>query len=142
LISCKTLIVAATLILACGQAMAQLPSLKVNITGATPSTGSVEVSLFDSAEQFMVEPHLQESGAVDENGEFRAEFYGLEEGTYAVLVVYDENDNGVLDTGFLGFGGENIGYSNNVRPWLGRPSFEEVRIDVTEPDHQIAIELQ
>jgi uncharacterized protein (DUF2141 family) len=122
-------------------ALAELPSIKVMVSNISPVTGTVEVSLFDSAESFLKEPFLQESGAAEEDGTFETEFVGLTEGEYAVVVVHDANDNGKLDNGFLGFNGESFGYSNNLKPWFGRPGFEKVKITVDLPGTLVEIDL-
>jgi uncharacterized protein (DUF2141 family) len=121
---------------------AELSSLKITVTEATTTTGTIEVTLFDSGESFLKKSFLQQGGKVDENGLFVAEFAGLEEGEYAVVVVHDENDNGAFDSGFLGFGGESLGYSNNVRPFLGRPDFDEVKLSIGPGQTEIEISLQ
>ena len=108
---------------------------------ALPATGTVEVSLFNSEESFMQEVYIQKSGQVSESGEFTAEFAGLEEGEYAVVAVHDENGNQAYDSGFLGFGKEGLGYSNNVRPWFGRPDFEETKFSVKTERTEIEITL-
>jgi len=110
----------------------RMPRLKVTITGLKPSIGTVEVSLFNSEESFMVKPFFQESGVPDENGHLEVRFLNVFEGEYGLVVVHDENANGLYDSGILGFGAEPVAYSNNVRPWLGRPSFEAVKFDVQE----------
>jgi len=101
----------------------------------------VEVSLFDSAESFLKEPYLQRSGKVDGNGEFEAVFAALPAGDYAVVAVHDANDNGKLDTGFLGFGAESYGYSNNVHPWFGRPDFDDTKIRLDEDSVVVEIDM-
>ena len=121
---------------------AELSSLKITVTEATTTTGTIEVTLFDSGESFLKKSFLQQGGKVGENGIFVAEFAGLEEGEYAVVVVHDENDNGAFDSGFLGFGGESLGYSNNVRPFLGRPDFDEVKLSIGPGQTEIEISLQ
>jgi uncharacterized protein (DUF2141 family) len=122
--------------------LAELPSVRVVVSGLSPAAGTVEVSLFDSAETFMIEPSLQQSGTAGEDGSFETEFVSLADGEYAVIVVHDANDNGELDSGFLGFGGESYGYSNNVRPWFGRPDFEDVKIMVDQPGTLVEIDLK
>jgi len=122
-------------------AEAQLAKLTVTVRGLDPATGTVEISLFNSAESFMKEPFLQKSQKVDGKEEVTVEFAGLIDGDYAVVVVHDENDNGVLDTGFLGFGGESYGFSNDASSWLGRPSFEAARFTVGTEDLEIQIDL-
>ena len=123
-------------------ALADLPGVRVVVSGLSPATGTVEVSLFDSAESFMLEPHLQQSGTAGEDGSFETAFVGLPDGEYAVVVVHDANDNGELDSGFLGFGGESYGYSNNVRSWFGRPDFEDAKIMVDQPGTLVEIDLK
>jgi uncharacterized protein (DUF2141 family) len=122
-------------------ALAELPGIKVVVSNISPLTGTVEVSLFDSAESYLKEPYLQQSGVAVEDGTFETEFVGLAEGEYAVVVVHDANDNGKLDNGFLGFNGEGYGYSNNLKPWFGRPGFEKVKITVDLPETLVEIDL-
>lgn len=116
-------------------------NLSVLVSGLKPATGTVEVSLFDSAESFLREPYRQESGAVNPDGQFGTEFVFLAEGEYAIVVVHDANGNGRLDTGFLGFGGERYGYSNNVSAWFGRPDFDEVKFRVEGDGTLVEIDL-
>jgi uncharacterized protein (DUF2141 family) len=111
----------------------EITSLAVSIKNLSPPTGTVEVTLFNSAETFMKEPYRQQSGKSNEKGEFITEFTDLTSGEYAVVVVHDANDNGKLDTGFLGFGGESYRFSNNASSWFGRPDYEDAVI-VTAPE--------
>ena len=122
-------------------AMAQLATLSISVEGVDPVSGTIEVSLFNSEDLFMKEPFLQSVSAVESDETIKVEFAGLLEGDYAVVVVHDENDNGVLDTGFLGFGGESFSFSNDAKPWLGRPSFEEASITIGVEDTAIVINL-
>ena len=122
-------------------ARAELSVVRVLASNLSSVTGTVEVTLFDSAESFLKEPYLQQSGKVGEDGSFEVEFVELPEGEYAVVVVHDENDNGKLDSGFLGFGGENYGYSNNVKPWFGRPDFEDAKFTVGQPETVVEIDF-
>ncbi|MDT8320283.1 MAG: DUF2141 domain-containing protein [Xanthomonadales bacterium] len=121
-------------------AQAQFPSLRVMVIGAQPAAGPLEVTLFDSAESFMREPFRQQSGQVSEAGEFVAFFDDLPLGEYAAVVVHDENDNGRLDSGFLGMGSEPYGFSNGADTWFGWPSFEDAKFTVEAPT-EITIDL-
>lgn len=123
-----------------GIAHAQLARLTVHVQGLEPTTGTLEVSLFNSAETFMQKPMVQQSRPVNGNAELVFEFSGLLEGQYAAVAVHDENENGVLDNGFLGIGGESFGYSNDAGPWLGRPSFEAASFAVDTEDLEIAFQ--
>lgn len=111
-------------------ARADLAKIELTVTGIEPSKGILEVSLFNSAETFMTKPMVQQSRAVADRTEVTFTFSGLVEGDYAIVVVHDKNDNKTLDSGFLGFGGEAYGFSNNVSPWFGWPSFKDATIKV------------
>ncbi len=138
----KTRILLTSMFLFCALPVtAELSSLKVTVVDAATTTGTIEVTLFNSTESFLNDAFLQQDGKVAENGEFVADFAGLEEGEYAVVVVHDENDNGVYDSGFLGFGAEGLGYSNNVRFYLGRPDFEDVKLSIGAGPTEIEISI-
>ena len=53
----------------------------------------------------------------------------LPDDTYAVSVIHDQNDNGKLDTNFLGIPQEGFGFSNNPRIFFGPPSFSSASFD-------------
>lgn len=127
-------------VLLTGSVGAQFPSLTVKVIGVAAPTGSLEVSLFNSPEDFMKEPFRQQSGTLDESSEFVAVFDDLPAGEYAAVVVHDANDNGRLDTGFLGIGSEQYGFSNDVAPWFGWPDFEDAKFSV-EDAAEIVIDL-
>lgn len=116
-------------------------NVTVRVVDADPLTGTLEISLFNSAETFLKQPYLQTSGAVNEDGSHQALFGKVPPGEYAVVVVHDENGNSKLDTGFLGFGGESYAYSNDARPLFGRPSFDEAKFAVGA-DTRITISVE
>jgi len=137
----KYFLIAALSIFIAGNVHAELPGVKLLVTGADPATGTIEASLFNTAESFLVEALLQESGEVSEDGSFEAEFVALNEGEYAIVVVHDANDNGVYDAGLFGFGGEAVGFSNDASSWFGRPSFDDARFVVDQAGQTITINL-
>ncbi|MCH5377909.1 MAG: DUF2141 domain-containing protein, partial [Planctomycetes bacterium] len=108
-------------------------TVTVRVTHPGSLGGTVEVSLFDSPDSFMKKPYLQFSGPVAQDGTFTATFAAVPEGAYAVVVVHDENGNGTLDRGFLGFGGESYAFSNGASPWFGWPDFEDAAFRVDGP---------
>jgi uncharacterized protein (DUF2141 family) len=122
-------------------ALAELPGVRVLASNLSPAAGTAEITLFNSAESFLKEPYFQQSGKVDEDGSFQAEFVDLPDGEYAVVVVHDANDNGKLDRGFLGFGGESYGYSNQAHSWFGRPDFEDAKFTVDQPGTLVEIDF-
>jgi uncharacterized protein (DUF2141 family) len=54
----------------------------------------------------------------------------LDPGQYAIILFHDENGNGKLDTNALGVPSEPYGFSNNVRGFLGPPTFQDAIMQV------------
>lgn len=114
-------------------ALAELPALTVNIVDADPATGTIEISLFNSAASFLKQTYEQRPCKPADDGSCSVTFAALEEGDYAVVVVHDANDNRKLDNGFLGFGAESFAYSNDAsNPLFGRADFEDAKITLSE----------
>jgi uncharacterized protein (DUF2141 family) len=59
-------------------------------------------------------------------------FKDLKKGKYAIRVFHDKNDNGKLDTTFIGIPKERFGFSNNVMGKLGPPNFEDQLFEVVD----------
>ncbi len=113
--------------------------LTVFVEGAEPNTGQIIATLFDSEQSYMKEPTAERTKAVDPNGQATIAFEDLSSGEYAVSVVYDENSNGKLDTGFLGIPKEKIGFSNNAKPRLGPAPYEKASFILTPQTTTITI---
>jgi uncharacterized protein (DUF2141 family) len=58
-----------------------------------------------------------------QNTQARCDFEDIPPGTYALVVIHDENMNGKLDTNLLGIPTEGYGFSNDAKALLGAPSF-------------------
>ena len=99
--------------------------LKVIVTGAKPNTGQLILSVFDSEERYLKEPRLERRLPVSDASETTFLIEDLKPGTYAVSVIYDEDSNGKLNTGFLGIPSELVGMSNNAKGLFGPPSFDK-----------------
>ncbi|MDJ0846741.1 MAG: DUF2141 domain-containing protein [Myxococcota bacterium] len=63
-------------------------------------------------------------------GEARHTFEDLPFGSYAVKVIHDENDNGELDTNFIGVPREAFGFSNDAMGRFGPPDYEAARFEL------------
>jgi len=113
-------------------AAAEVTTLDVTVSGADPATGTIEISVFASAEEFLKDSKFQKQCKPSDEGSCSVNFLMSMPGDYAVVVVHDANDNQKLDTGFLGFGAESFGYSNDAsNPLFGRASFEDAKIAVS-----------
>jgi uncharacterized protein (DUF2141 family) len=63
----------------------------------------------------------------------------LAPGEWAVAVSQDLNNNDKLDKNFLGIPTEPFAFSNNVKPRLAAPRFEECKFTVAGPGQVITI---
>lgn len=106
-------------------------TLKVVVTGVRSSKGSVEALLYSSKEGFPRNPDkatARRRAAIEGRGATLV-FDGVRPGTYAILVAHDENENGKLDTNFLGMPKEGVGLSNNPK-LSGPPAFQDAKFEV------------
>jgi len=66
--------------------------------------------------------------------------FNIPAGSYAVAIFHDENSDGVCNTNFLGIPEEGYGFSNNIKPLLSAPTFDEAKVSVKK-DTEIEIHL-
>ncbi len=112
---------------------ASAADLIVTVSGIPDTRGDVRCAVFRSADGFPMQAAratLLRQPAQTANLEFR--FEGLAPGRYAVAVAHDRNVNGKTDTNFVGIPTEPWGVSNNVRPRMRAPKFEEAIFEVKD----------
>lgn len=116
-------------------------TLTVKVTGMESTNGKVFFALFDRKEDFLKNNKIINAAKVKpENGMATAILTNVKEGEYAVSVFYDENNNGKMDTNFLGIPKEPYGFSNNSKGFMGPPKFENSKFLVSG-DTSISIRI-
>jgi uncharacterized protein (DUF2141 family) len=111
-----------------GFAEPDCPGIHVKILDIRNSTGTVACALFESPAGFPSEfLHSATNVMIIKirKAQARCDFMDIPPGTYAMVVIHDENMNGKLDTNALGIPKEGYGFSNDARKWLGTPSFSD-----------------
>lgn len=108
--------------------------LTVLVEGAKASTGQAIASLFSSADNYLKKPVFKHVMPINDAGEVRFVFDELKAGKYAVSIVYDEDSDGKLNTGFLGIPSELVGFSNNAKGTFGPPSFHKASFTFPDSD--------
>jgi uncharacterized protein (DUF2141 family) len=107
-------------------AQSSSPIIHVKVLNIRNSTGNIACALFESPDGFPTE-YLHNATNVMvikiRAKEARCDFVDIPPGTYALVVVHDENMNGKLDTKWLGIPKEGYGFSNDAKGVLGAPSF-------------------
>lgn len=107
-------------------------TLTVQVSGAKPGVGQAIFSLFNSKKTFLETPLQSLEKPIDENGAAEFRVPGIMPGTYAVAIVYDEDNSGDLNTGLFGIPTEKVGVSNNHTPRFGPPSYRKSSFEMTE----------
>lgn len=75
------------------------------------------------------------------SGAIQHRFEDLPPGQYAVHVIHDRNDNGRLDTNFVGMPKEDFGYSLNPTP-MRRAHFDEAKFELPAEGRALQIVMQ
>jgi uncharacterized protein (DUF2141 family) len=137
-LSCISLIAAGSLLFG---PSAQAAELTVTVTDIRSDKGHllVSVSNTDAAWDNKEKPVAGNKIAV--SGKEAVLRFNLPAGSYAVQVLHDENDNGTLDSNFMGIPTEGYGFSNNPRV-LRKAYFSEAKFDVADDAKSIVINLR
>jgi uncharacterized protein (DUF2141 family) len=104
------------------------PGIHVTILNIRNSTGTVDCALFDTPKGFPVDvlrSAMRLMAMKIPTGEARCDFEDIPPGTYALVVLHDENMNGKLDTNWLTLPKEGYGFSNDAKAMLRAPSFSD-----------------
>jgi len=119
--------------------------LKINVAAPGNSHGDIAYLVFASPAGFPNDAsRALKSGFVPmppAGSEVSIDAGELPAGRYAVSVYQDVNGNGRLDMGLLGFPKEPVGASNNPRPHMGPPRFQECAFTMSRSNRSISISL-
>lgn len=102
--------------------------LTIDVSGVRSTRGALVCRLFAGPDGFPSKATYRAQVRVAISGSTaRCVFPRLAPGIYAVGAFHDENGNGKLDTNFLGIPSEGVGVSNNKRPLVGPPSWNDAK---------------
>jgi uncharacterized protein (DUF2141 family) len=87
--------------------------------------GICQACIFQSASSFEKMEALQCINVVVKDKRAVLTFSGLPDGTYAIFVFHDVNNNKKMDKNFFGIPKEGYGASNNKLPFAAAPKFSE-----------------
>jgi len=118
-----------SVLLICTTLPATAAELTVRVTGVERSDGRVGCALYAGPDGFPMDTSVptRQWHAASTKGVI-CHFSDLEAGRFAVAVSQDFNGNRRTDTNFFGIPTEPWGVSNNVRPTLRAPTFEEAEV--------------
>lgn len=127
-------------------ASASLPetaSVTVLVSALASTESVVKLNFYDAPEKFLKEGQQAFQLVVKPNGKNEISVpVELARGEWAVALTQDTNNNDKLDKNLLGIPTEPFAFSNNVRPHMAAPHFEECMFLVDGPGKVVAIVLK
>ena len=103
-------------------------NLRVEVSGLQKADGNIYLTVYDSDDTWLGEEFvLQEKVAIAEarvDDLVHVEL-SLPQGEYAISIYHDSNDNGDLDTNWIGIPKEPVALSNNAKPRFGPPKYKD-----------------
>jgi len=119
-------------------------SMHVRIHDARSDRGKILVLVFDKEDGFpeQVEKAFRQLALESKNGKTEFRLDDIPAGEYAITVLHDEDDNGIMTTNFVGLPVEKYGFSNNPKIYFGPPSFEKSAVQISSESKTIHINLR
>jgi uncharacterized protein (DUF2141 family) len=103
-------------------------TITVHASTLRTAKGSLRCRLYSRGDGFPGKPPFDAEQAVPAAGRTATcTFPGVAPGKYAVALFHDENDNGKLDTNFVGIPLEGVGVSNNRLRSFGPPTWDDAK---------------
>lgn len=129
----RAVLCASICLLLCGPARAAAAEVVVRVSGISASTGEIGCALFSSSGAFPMEVGgARQVWVKADAAGVVCRFADVAAGTWAVSVSHDLNGNRKVDTNLLGIPTEAWGVSNNVRPTLRAPRFDEAAFKIAD----------
>ena len=118
-------------------------ALVIKISGIAAPLGMIGCALYADEKGFPMETSSARTQWVEARAEAAiCRFDDVAPGRYAVSVSHDANGNRKLDTNLLGIPTEQWGVSNNVRPLMRAPRFEEAAFVIPLLGNETPIEIR
>lgn len=99
-----------------------------------PAGGHVRVTVYDGEAAFLETAAARREATVNDDGVALVTLEDLKPGDYAFVAYYDENGDGKLNRNALGKPKEPFIFSNDVRPKLRKPTFDETKVSIAPGD--------
>ena len=111
--------------------IAQHSDLNVKITNIKEVKGQLEIGVYNKPELFpKVDKQYKVFYIKVTASNMNYTIKGLKHGQYALAIFHDLNSDTICNRNIMGIPTEKYGFSNNVRPFLSAPSFEDAAINL------------
>lgn len=122
---------------------AETSSVTVVVSALASSSATVRLYFYNTRAGFLKSGKWAFSKSVKPEG--KREFslpVELPKGEWAVAITQDMNNNDKIDKNFLGIPTEPYAFSNNIRPTMAAPDFNECKFMVDGPGRVVSIVLE
>ena len=119
------------------KAQEETATITVIVENVLNDNGLIMASLH-SDETFMKGAGIIDLADEAKKGEVTLTFENVKPGTYAIMVLHDENENSRMDFEANGMPKESYGMSGNAMV-MGPPTFNDAKFDVTTEDLEFKI---
>jgi uncharacterized protein (DUF2141 family) len=103
-------------------------TVRVELTGLSKASGNIYIAVYDSDQTWLSDDTVLQQTVVIADalaGDIVSTELVLQPGEYAFSIFYDSNNNGKLDTNFIGIPKEPMALSNNARAKYGPPKYKD-----------------
>ncbi|MBL0309932.1 MAG: DUF2141 domain-containing protein [Bacteroidetes bacterium] len=116
--------------------------LTVIVTNLKSLTAPVEISIYERSSVFLDKgAQLKKFRFNPSKGKLAAKLDGIPYGEFGIAIYQDINSNGVVDRNVLGLPTEPYAFSNNFKPLVKKPSFDNCKFNYTARANSIHIKL-
>lgn len=105
--------------------------IEVKIDNFKSDKGAALIGLYSTETSFL-KTEFKGQKANIKNKKVAITFAEIPDGTYAISVFHDEDENGELTTNFIGIPKESYGSSNNAPSNFGPPKWIDAKFDVKD----------
>ncbi|MDD2635702.1 MAG: DUF2141 domain-containing protein [Bacteroidales bacterium] len=109
----------------------QNPQLVIKIQNIEVREGNIRIGVFNTSEKFLKQGSTYKNYLISvKNTTESIIIDDLEKGEYAIMLYHDKNSDGKLNQNIIGIPKEPFGFSNNIKPKLSKPTFEECKFSL------------
>ena len=118
-------------------------SVTVVVSSLVSTTSTVKLYFYNTRAGFLKSGKWAFSRSVNPEGKRAFTLpVDLPRGEWAVAITQDMNNNNKIDKNFLGIPTEPYAFSNNIRPTVAAPEFDECKFLVDGPGRVVSIVLK
>ena len=130
-------------LLGAARSAADTQSVTVVVSALVSTTSPVRLYFYNTREGFLKSGKWAFSKSVLPEGKSQFTLpVELPQGEWAVAITQDMNNNNKIDKNFLGIPTEPYAFSNNIRPTVAAPDFNECKFIVSGPGRVVSIVLK